>query len=350
MTDVFRVEAMPAKKGDALLVEWGDAKRPKRMLIDAGTSSAYDTSIRDRLMELPVRHGCRRIDLLVISHIDNDHIEGVIRALCDDELRLAPRDVWFNGWKHLNPTTDLGGSEGEWLGALLERRPRRWNDAFGGKGIVVPAEPDPLPERTIAGLTLTVLTPSTLRLDRLRDRWEVSVRAAGGVPGDIDAAIAKLKDKGWLVDPDLGSTPDDSRTNGSSITLLVQYGERRALFAGDAFRDDLAAGLARYGRDKKIAGPVPLDLYKVSHHGSRGNIDAALLDAMACSRFLFSSNGDQHKHPNRPTVDLVIDTVSGAEVIFNYRTTWTEPFADENDQDDRGYSATYLDPFAPIDI
>ena len=110
------VELLPARHGDAILLEWPDPSsvdRPiRRMLIDCGPAPAY-TGIANRLRELESRH----IDLLVLTHIDADHIEGMILAVNDADLGLDIGEVWFNGYpQQLTParrylfSTDSGYS------------------------------------------------------------------------------------------------------------------------------------------------------------------------------------------------------------------------------------------------
>jgi hypothetical protein len=342
---MFRIEALPAGNGDALLLEWGPSSTEiHQMLIDGGVGSTYAT-LHKRLLRLPTdAKGRRPIDLLVITHIDNDHIEGIIRLLCDPDVRLAPADVWFNGWPQVRRpgSGDLGAKEGEWLGALLERGRLPWNKAFAQaarRRVQVPTT-GRLPRRTVAGLELVVLSPEPAQLDELRDTWDAAVRAAGGVPGDVDAAIRQLEETGALVPAILGDA-DDSVTNGSSIAFTATYGGRCALLTGDAHRDTVADSLGRLAKEAKVGGPVPVDVFKLCHHGSIHNIDGALLAAMSCQRFLISTNGARHKHPNASTIDLIINTVNDAELIFNYRSPTTMPWSKKADQRDRHYRATY---------
>ena len=42
-------------------------------------------------------HGIAPIDLLVVTHIDSDHIGGVVPFLASSEARGHVREVWFNG-------------------------------------------------------------------------------------------------------------------------------------------------------------------------------------------------------------------------------------------------------------
>ena len=105
---MFRIEMLPAAHGDCLWIEYGSGSAVHRILIDGGPAHAYP-ALRQRILHLPA--GERRFDLLVITHIDADHIEGVIRLLLDAEalvelarkvdlaaaLRRTPHDqrVWM---------------------------------------------------------------------------------------------------------------------------------------------------------------------------------------------------------------------------------------------------------------
>lgn len=345
---MFRVEALPAGPGDALLLEWGPSEADvHRMLIDGGVGSTYPT-LRERLSKLPTDDkGRRRIDLLVITHIDNDHIEGIIRLLCDNAIRLAPADVWFNGWPQVRRPGpgDLGAKEGEWLGALLERGRLPWNKAFARRDrrrVEVPRVPVgvKLPRRTVAGLELVLVSPTPTQLDALRDEWEEVVLGAGGKLGDVDAAIRQLEEKGRLLPVMLGST-DPSVSNKSSIAFTATYGNRCALLTGDGDHVTIAESLRKLAREDKVP-VVKVHLFKLCHHGSRYNIGGELLDAMSCKRFLVCTNGAGNaRHPNKAAIDLIINSVPDAKLIFNYRTATTTPWSRRADQETRKYTVRY---------
>src|SRR5512143_1622055 len=93
----MRVEMLPALHGDCLLVEYGDARRTRRVLIDGGPIGAY-AALEDRLDGLP--GGDRRFELIVLSHVDTDHIDGVVRLFANPPpWKFVVGDVWFNGWR-----------------------------------------------------------------------------------------------------------------------------------------------------------------------------------------------------------------------------------------------------------
>jgi glyoxylase-like metal-dependent hydrolase (beta-lactamase superfamily II) len=74
-TPCFRIDMQPAREGDCLWVEYGDPARPRRILIDGGRRSAY-TELKKRFADLP--RGQREFELLILSHMDADHIEGLL--------------------------------------------------------------------------------------------------------------------------------------------------------------------------------------------------------------------------------------------------------------------------------
>jgi glyoxylase-like metal-dependent hydrolase (beta-lactamase superfamily II) len=82
------VHALPAGIGDALLVEYGTTTTTHLVLIDGGTARAGRT--------LPALLYPKPLELLVVTHIDNDHISGVLTML-DSTFAPIPHDVWFNG-------------------------------------------------------------------------------------------------------------------------------------------------------------------------------------------------------------------------------------------------------------
>jgi glyoxylase-like metal-dependent hydrolase (beta-lactamase superfamily II) len=94
MTDEsFRLHVLPATNGDALVLEYGHGQARQRVLIDGGRSSAAP-KVKAFLGEDP------ELELLIVTHIDNDHIGGLLRLL-RGPASPRPADIWFNGYRHL---------------------------------------------------------------------------------------------------------------------------------------------------------------------------------------------------------------------------------------------------------
>ena len=71
------VKMLQAGEGDCIVVYFRDENF--RILIDGGVASTYDLALRSYLKGLSSKG--QKIDILIVTHIDRDHIEGIIRLL-----------------------------------------------------------------------------------------------------------------------------------------------------------------------------------------------------------------------------------------------------------------------------
>ena len=340
---MFRIEMLPAGHGDCLWIEFGDPKAPRRVLIDGGAAGTYKRALRERLRGL--RENERRFELLVVTHIDADHITGILELLEDSETRFQARDIWFNGYRHLpdeRPET-LGPVQGERLTDLLVKRP--WNREFKEAAVVVQADGD-LPRLQLeGGLVLTLLSPTPGKLADLKPEWEKEVRKAGldpnqPRPGEVESP------EGFdlLGSPDVEAlaaeafSEDSAKANGSSIALLAEFEGRRLLLTGDAHPGIMTAAIKRLAGGGRLA----VDACKLPHHGSKANVNRQFLQALDCRKWLFSTNGAYFRHPDRQTVARVIKW-GGAqpELGFNYRTQYNDVWDGKPLREQYGYKVSY---------
>jgi len=340
---MFRIEMLPAGHGDCLWIEYGDPKAPRRVLIDGGAAGTYKRALRERLRGL--RENERRFELLVVTHIDADHITGILELLEDSETRFQARDIWFNGYRHLpdeKPET-LGPVQGERLTDLLVKRP--WNREFKESAVVVQADGD-LPRLQLeGGLVLTLLSPTPGKLADLKPEWEKEVRKAGldpnqPRPGEVESP------EGFdlLGSPDVEAlaaeafSEDSAKANGSSIALLAEFEGRRLLLTGDAHPGIMTAAIKRLAGGGRLA----VDACKLPHHGSKANVNRQFLQALDCRKWLFSTNGAYFRHPDRQTVARVIKW-GGAqpELGFNYRTQYNDVWDGKPLREQYGYKVSY---------
>jgi beta-lactamase superfamily II metal-dependent hydrolase len=319
---MLRLEMLPARHGDALWIEYGDPAGPHRILIDGGPRSR---SIRESLAG---RLAATDLELLVVTHIDADHISGVLAVLTDPAVPVSVRDVWFNGWEHL-PTDLLGAKQGEALGAAIRRRRLPWNGDFDGRAVMA-ADDGRLPAVDLpGGMRLTVLSPTRRELAALRPVWKEEVENAGLVPGMAAEEAAAQPDLlgSHPIDPaELAAEPfeeDPSEANGASIAMLAEFEGKTLLLTGDAHGGVLAAGLRRLAAERG-ADRVPVDAFKVPHHGSKHNLSAEVLGLVECDRYLFSTNGDIYRHPDPVAVSRIVTGTEDATLEFNYRCETTD--------------------------
>lgn len=331
---MFNVEMLPAERGDCLWVRWGDAGEHV-MLVDGGPSQTIGTLVPElerRLKELP--GGDDRVELLVQTHIDLDHIEGLVSLLSDPDRVKLFRDVWFNGRQHLLDT--LGPAEGEMFTAALRQHHERWNRAFGGMAVVVPDAPEPLPVVELAdGMRLTLLTPTADALAKLAPEWDKWASKVSGTP-EVPKKWQRDDILGGFDPKLLASAPfkeDRSAPNGAGIAFIAEYRNRRVLFAADVPPRFLLAAFERLPAGMRVktgpnAGRVKLNAVKMSHHGSRNNTSQELCDAIACPRWLVSTNGARFGHPHLEALARVIVSQGRPTFVLNYVTPFVEDLLD----------------------
>jgi len=392
---MFRIEMLPAAHGDCLWIEYGTGQKVHRILIDGGPAHTYP-ALRERILHLPADQ--RHFDLLVITHIDADHIEGILRLLLDAPALGCRFDrIWFNGRDQLNQVPDpagqpLGALQGEMLGVLIAdyettSGQQVWNVGLPNRIAVIDRSSSILPFCDLPGdCRLTLLSPDIDRLLDLKDHWAAELRKAHITSGDTQVMRRKLAESrnlGPLGDVlgvedelmadryelpahddadlanDLSDTlgsgsgepgtdapfgGDTSKANGSSIAVLLEYPKNdpkvRFVLAGDAWPAVLEASVVQLlpRADAKLS----LTGFKIPHHGSVANLSTALLARLSCKHYLLSTSGAVFRHPHVRAVELLLSDHNGRgkpRLHFNYFTQTTDKWSDYADQEARRYEA-----------
>ena len=334
-----------AGHGDCLWIEYGDPNSPRRVLIDGGATGTYKRALRERLRNLP--QDARRFELLVVTHIDADHIAGILDLLEDKETGFQAKDFWFNGYRHLpdeKPET-LGPVQGERLTDFLVKPGVTWNGEFKKTAVVVPTDGE-LPRVELeGGLILTLLSPTPGKLADLKPEWEKEVRKAGLDPNQPrPGEVASPEGFELLGPPDVEAlaaeafSEDNAKPNGSSIALLAEFEGRRLLLTGDAHPGIMTAAIKRLAAGGRLA----VDACKLPHHGSKANVSRQFLQALDCRKWLFSTNGAYFRHPDRQTVARVIKWGgTQPELSFNYRTKYNDIWDGKPLREQYGYKVSY---------
>lgn len=343
---IFTVAALPANEGDCLVISYGEPDTLRHIVIDGGRKATAP-----KLGQFLTDNGITRIELLVITHVDADHIEGILDFL-DAHPHLIIDDIWFNGYRHLLPGLNaMGPVQGEKLTERLLQR--NWNKAFSGGTICLADDGAPrVVEPLKGGMAITLLSPDRAKLAKLEPVWVAELEKVGLVPNmdPVEEVTHRgLQPMGPETIADMADMPtqtDGAEANGSSISFLATFAEKTVLFGADAHPDILCASLAR------IAGgaPVSLDLLKVPHHGSQANVTLALLRAIRCSHFLISTSGSRFKHPDAVAIARIIaGSHQPAILSFNYQQPktlfWRDRVPKAGDPD---YTCVFADPEMPL--
>ncbi|MDP2373916.1 ComEC/Rec2 family competence protein [Reyranella sp.] len=321
---VFSIEALPAREGDCFWIEYGDADKPRVILVDGGRKLAHK-SLEPRLDELARRDGA--IELLVLTHVDADHLEGFLE-LIESDRKVKVKDVWFNDYDRLIEAARRAGIEvqgakqGERIGAGIVTRRWPWNVAFDSGPAGFPAGSPPVLTLD-GGLKVTLLSPTYEALSELIPTWKKECLAEGIAPGSgPKEAEENLERMG--AGPTIGQVEqaaqvpfkaDTSKANLSSIAFVLAYDGKSMLLTGDAHVSVIAASIESLGLD----GRLEVDLWKLSHHGSKGTTSKELVEAIESKFFLISTDGSRHDHPDIETIARILKFHGGMpKLAFNH--------------------------------
>ena len=303
------------------------------MVVDGGPPEAAGV-LEVRLDALPP--GERVVDVVVVSHIDSDHIGGMLPLLAREDVVVG--DVWFNALPQL-PAADgpvrRSVSEGEDLVELLtgttRSKPLPWNRAVDGQAVATPGDRTFRELELEGGPRITLLSPTPKRLGALRRVWDQALtRLQRGESEELEppAPAEPLGDLAALAATETAN--DASVPNGSSIAFLLEHRGASCLLGADAFPTVLGGALwalanARGGR------PVAIDAVKLPHHGSHHNVSAKLLTVVSSKQFLISTNSERFGHPDDISLARAVTAGGpGTTLWFNYPETaktrrWADP-------------------------
>ncbi len=337
---LFTLEALEAKHGDALLLHFGTTPRPQLIVIDGGPSGVFNKTLRNRLNLLRAArspHDPMAIRMLMVSHIDDDHINGVLQLTKRlEELRAQKKPLPYNLltlWH--NSFDDLLGNSADALAANLKavvkavsvgaamppnlpiqrhsalllasvkqgRELRNHattlslnvNEGFDSLVMV----PEGQKSQALAlggGLSFTVLGPREARVRDLQEKWDKEIKKLG---------VARQ-----------AAFVDRSVFNLSSIIVLAKAGGRTMLLTGDARGDDILEGL-KHGKLLKH-GTCHVDLLKIPHHGSDHNVSTEFFRQVTADHYVVSGNGE-HGNPELATL-MMLSEARGQDVFSLYLT------------------------------
>lgn len=121
---LLRLVTFDVGQGDALLVQYPSGRT---MLVDAGGASASGRDVGGRLVGAALRSlGIRRLDYLVVTHADLDHLGGAATIVRE----FRPHEVWVG-------VAVAGHPPGEALRAAADRVGAGWREVRAGERLQV---------------------------------------------------------------------------------------------------------------------------------------------------------------------------------------------------------------------
>ena len=340
---VFTLEALPANHGDSLLLHFGTKADPGLAVIDGGPTGVLAKALLPRLQAIHKERGGKEqrlfVDLGMVSHIDDDHINGIealTKKLVDNKIQpvVEFERFWHNSFNDIlgdddeelgtaasvvnaaSFGTSVGGDTNAVIASVGQGRNVRKNlEALGADGnkpfnslIVAGHKKSPF---KLKNLKFTVVAPLAEQVRELQKKWAEELK--------------KLK-KDKAKKAEIAAYLDKSVPNLSSIVVLVEAGKKRILLTGDARGDHTLLGLEKVGLVKK-GGKLKVDVLKCPHHGSDRNVDDDYFERIVADHYVISADG-KHGNPDVPTLEMI----SKARPDDDFTIHFTHPLDEFADQ------------------
>jgi beta-lactamase superfamily II metal-dependent hydrolase len=335
---MYNIHLLPAAFGDSILIEYGPQADLRYILIDGGPYYNYEKLISAIEKVAP---GLKSLELLVVTHVDIDHIDGIVKMLNQQTLPFKIEEIWFNGLEELKkiPNDKLGSDQGDYLSILIGELGIPHNQThFKGGPIVIPAD-GKLPIITLkGGMGITLLSPDIPTLKKLAINWGTESKYLK----DPKAFREQLEnDYRYKRSDILGGEKtiaqlqsavvgqDNSLANASSIAFIAKYQEKTCLFAGDATTPVLLPAVNKILKEEKLT-KLAVDAWKLAHHGSKKSTREELMEKMDTPVILVCSDGTRYSHPDPETIAKLLKfSKSELTFYFNYLTKdngrWENP-------------------------
>jgi beta-lactamase superfamily II metal-dependent hydrolase len=329
----LQLRILQAEHGDSIVISGMFDGKHRNILIDGGPAQTFEVQHTPRSLQLylnEIKAQSQNIDLLVLTHVDDDHIGGLLAGFNKyGYLTEMTKEVWFNSGKLIFNHFDMKMDESN----LVLLKNSSGSNTSTGQGVKLEEKlidkdiwSHPLikagDEISKFGCNFKILSPSLLQLKKLLTKWEKEN------PSSNTAAPKKDYQQSFeqLLKADKFKE-DKSIHNGSSLAFIFEAHGKSLLLLGDAHPSVIISSLKSLDYSEKK--PLQIDYVKVSHHGSRANTNNELLKLIKCNNFIISTNGNHHALPNKQTLARIICHFPTANLMFNYPDLINEIFTED---------------------
>ena len=362
----MRIRVYQSDKGDCLLLT---SRTGAHMLVDGGMREAFKAHVRPDLAAM-AQQG-QALDLVYVSHIDQDHISGILELL-DNTMTWRVHDfrkaaglstktpgvprmpkiggIWHNAFSMLlkdnvaavenllaQSSRLLALSEDKgWLEAAAEHHGLAFsvgeavqvsrriaadqlaiplNQQFDGRLIMVRTPSGA--EANVGDMSVHVIGPFAEDVERLKGEWNNWLRANKDrlarlrEQADSDArAIGQSLDQlGLFLDIRLKELGNRNLVTPPNLASVM-------LLVEEAGKRVLLTGdghaddiLAGLAAQEALdaTGSIHVDVLKVQHHGSEHNIHREFCERVDADDYVFCGNG-KHENPDLDVLELLLST------------------------------------------
>lgn len=304
----MKIKFLKAGTGDCTIINHNS----KNILIDGGNESTYLIS---EYYEIKSRE--EKINFLIVTHHDDDHIKGILDLFKEIETRNedpiienvifnSPRKI-LNKIEKIDESNLLSYKQAYELERYLIQHPNiNWKTSLNTKDLEIEIhaifnDPD---------LSLKLFSPNKDILQKYASNKGAYLTSDFRCDWNstLSALIKFIDDK----------SQDTSSSNMTSIVLLLTYKDRNYLFTGDVTPVRFNHIIDEIIVQNESAN---FELIKLPHHASYKSLNSEILQKLNCENFVVSTNSKKHYLPNKRSFLKIINNRKSNETInffFNY--------------------------------
>jgi beta-lactamase superfamily II metal-dependent hydrolase len=326
-----------SKSGQAIALRFGNLYGSRNeqvvMIVDGGFLENGDTLVE----HVRAHYGTDRVDVVVSTHPDNDHIKGLEKVL----LGLQVDTLWMHqAWLHSVGPGLLFESESQVSANVAEKIAKNLESqqtleiVAADRGIPIV---EPFGPVTAFNGEIVILGPSQPFYEQLlvEEAQETTAkvlarRLVESLTSPVTAAAEKITS--WVDESmDVETLTDGGGTsemNESSVILELRHDGQRVLLTADAGQRALSE--AADVIDEHGLANRHYDLVQIPHHGSRRNVGPTVLNRLvgavgsnalgSWSACCCSATKGDPKHPSKRVTNAF--TRRGAKTVVTRADTW----------------------------
>lgn len=352
--------------GDCNVIRLVDGDKQYSIMVDCGRFTAR---VKDCVVNVLKKH----IDILIATHIDDDHIIGLAKMLNDlPDLRID--NIWYNAYRRevneasvelteqqkkvlewikkelpvefdsVNYRRTISAPQGKTLAkTILENQ--NWERVWKKEYISDETADFPLPDGMGKIVFLSPTNDAMTAIEALfkdafnkyfMQEWNESIKNGEELSELLIRLTEAYKsryesrpvsatqaiDEKFIKNEAAMEKVDNSETNYASIAFMLELGSHRIAMLGDAYAHVVLASLNN--KYKEDTSPIHCDAIKVSHHGSNGNTSKDLLGRINTAIY-FIPGGKGTDYPTWGTFGrIALSSQDMKTVAFSHKCDMSE--------------------------
>lgn len=347
------IRILKALHGDSFILNCVKGNQHGNVVVDGGP-------YRDNYKIVQILEEYESIDLMVVTHYDDDHIGGLLAYIekHKDDRPFPIKEIWVNCSRQIpvTNTANISFNQAKKLSNLLFDI----NKDLEEKGLpTVTWEP-----LILAGQRVQRPYADFLILSPEEESLSLNFFNFNSECGDISSRRSRqksvltksLQELSTVAKKKVNLQNKQEVINLSSIAFVVSCDSFSALMMGDSYPSTIIKTLESNGFNNSD-NRLRVSYTKIAHHGSAKNTSNTLLDMLECDTYIISTNGGNGVscHPDRETIGNIAwhpnrNHNSPVNLVFNYPMGTIESigykFLNEGECDKDG---SYINVYSNID-